>query len=260
MSHGMYRGFFAEFYDILHAGLTDVDAYIGFARKFGPDVLELGSGTGRILIRMARAGFQVTGIDSSDDMIARCQHKLGFEDESVRSRVTIVRQDVTRFRLDKQFDLIIAPCNFINHLVEPTSVIQTLRNVKRHLKPSGVFIMDVSVPDVGYMVKMNGVQRTATFEHPLTGTTLIYRCTTVYDFINQMEHNDVYLEERDETGSVLRNAAYSDTMAYYFPRELKLMLEMSGLKVFHEQGSLHENVPISADSTEMVFFAGKCAR
>ena len=251
----MYSGFFTEFYDILHAGLTDVDAYVEFARKFGPDVLELGSGTGRILKPLARAGFRVTGIDSSDDMIARCQVRLALEDEAVRSKATIVRQDVTKFQLGKRFDLIIAPCNMLNHFLEPGLLIRALRNVKRHLKPTGVFILDNGIPDIPYMVDINRVERIAAFEHPLTGTKLIHRCTTTYDFANQLEYNTVHLEEYDEVDNLLREAAYTSTMTYYFPRELRLILEMSGFELFHEQGSLHQDCPIDAGSTEMVFFA-----
>jgi len=255
MAQKMYSGFFTEFYDILHAGLTDVDSYIEFARKFGPDILELGSGTGRILIPLARAGFSVAGVDYSDDMIARCRAKLELEHESVKAKAAIVKQDVTQLKLDRKFDLIIAPCNMINHFLEPAPLIKMFRGVKRHLKPTGVFILDNSIPDIPYMVDINRVERIAAFEHPLTGTKIIDRFTSTYDFVNQLEHNVIHLEEYDEEHNLLREASYSITMAYYFPRELRLMLEMAGLEVFHEQGSLDEDIPIGADSTQMVLFA-----
>lgn len=70
-----------------------------------------------------------------------------------------------------------------------------------------------------------------------------------------MEHTAVHLEEYDDTDKLLRKAAYSTTMTYHFPRELRAMLEAAGLEVFHEQGSLHEDCPIGPGSTEMVFFA-----
>ncbi|NLC16229.1 MAG: methyltransferase domain-containing protein [Firmicutes bacterium] len=255
MPQEMYSGFFAEFYDILHAGLTDVDSYLEFARRFGPDILELGCGTGRILIPLARAGFRITGIDCSDHMIARCQAKLSLEDESVRSRVNIVRQDVTGFELENRFNLIIAPCNMLNHFPDHKVLIAMLRCVKRHLRPQGVFILDNSIPDIPYMVDVNRVERIAVFEHPLTGTKLVHRFTATYDFVSQLEHTAVHLEEYDDTDKLLRKAAYSTTMTYHFPRELRAMLEAAGLEVFHEQGSLHEDCPIGPGSTEMVFFA-----
>ncbi len=250
----LYSGFFAEFYDILHAGLSDVDSYVKFGQTYGPDILELGSGTGRILVPLAKAGCNVTGVDLSDDMIARCLAKINLENEVLKSRVAIVNQDISQLDLGKKFDLIIAPCNMINHFCEPPKLKQALGCVKNHLKPKGVFILDNSIPDIPYMVYINRVERIFTFEHPLTGTKIVNRLTSTYDFIHQLEHNSVYLKEYDNKGNMLRKANCSATMAYFFPRELKLILEFSGLEVFHEQGTLLENSPIGPDSTEMVFF------
>lgn len=250
----LYSGFFAEFYDILHANLSDIDSYVEFGKSYGPEILELGSGTGRILIPLAQAGFNVTGVDLSDHMIARCLAKINPENKALKKRVTISKQDITELDLGKKFDLIIAPCNLINHFVEQAKLKQALDCIVNHLKQTGVFILDSSIPDIPYMVYMNCIERIFTFEHPLTGTKIVNRLTSTYDFIHQLEHNLIYLEEYDETGNLLREANSSGTMAYFFPRELKLILEFSGLEVFHEQGSLLANSPIGPDSTEMVYF------
>lgn len=250
----MYDGFFAEFYDILHAGLADVNSYIEFGNRFGPDILELGSGTGRILIPLANEGFNVTGVDSSKDMIARCLGKLALENKAVRSRLTLVNQNVTRLKLGRKFDLIIAPCNMMNHFTDPADLAQTFHSVVRHLKQKGVFIFDVSVPNIPYMVYINGVERVFNFEHPLTGTKIVNRFVSTYDFVKQLEQNSIHLEEYDETDNLLREAHHTGTMTYFFPRELRTMLESKGLRIFHEQGSLMESKPIDDDSSEMVFF------
>lgn len=249
-----YSGFFAEFYDIIHAGLGDVESWIEFGRRFGPGILELGSGTGRITIPLAKAGFTVTGIDLSDDMIRRYKAKLALEDEGTRSRVSIVKGDITRFQLERQFDLAIAPCNVINHLWEPGKLSQALTRARHHLKDSGVFILDNSIPDIQYMAGVNGVERVFEFEHPLTGTRIVDRFKSNYDFVNQLEHDSITIEEYDDSGNLLRHATSQGTMAYFFPRELRLLLESSGFAIFHEQGSLLEDSPIGPESTEMVFF------
>ena len=106
-----FSGFFAEFYDILHAGLADVDAYVEFAKRYGPALLELGCGTGRILVPLARAGLEVTGVDRSEDMLELCRQKLAYEDEEVRSRARLMRADTRDLALNKRFDLVLAPCN-----------------------------------------------------------------------------------------------------------------------------------------------------
>ncbi|HOK65121.1 MAG TPA: class I SAM-dependent methyltransferase [Bacillota bacterium] len=252
-----YAGFFAEFYDIIHAGLGDVDGWIEFGHRFGPDILELGVGTGRIAIPLALAGFNVTGVDNSDDMIKRCQMKLSYEDERTRGRISIVKDDITCFDLNKQFDLIIAPCNVICHLWQPGKLHDTLSCVKEHLKSSGTFILENSLPDIPYMVRTNDIVQVFEFEHPLTGNTIVSRYKTRYDFLNQLKYDWIELEEYDDTGALLRDALCEDTMTYFFPRELRLMLDACGFFILEERGSLLEASPIGPESTEMVFVCRK---
>jgi SAM-dependent methyltransferase len=252
-----YEGFFAEFYDILHAGLKDTDAWIEFGRCFGPDILELGIGTGRIAIPLALAGFNVTGLDLSDDMIKRCQIKLSYEEECTRERVSIVKADMSSFDLKKKFDLITAPCNVINHLWEPGELLQTLSCVRNHLKDSGTFILDNSIPDIAYMVSVNDTVQAFEFEHPLTGNKIVDRIKSVYDFVNQLEYDRIELEEYDDAGELLRYVLCEDTLTYFFPRELRFILEASGFVILEQRGSLLEGSPIGPQSTEMVFVCKK---
>lgn len=115
-----------------------------------------------------------------------------------------------------------------------------------------MFILDNSIPDIQYMAGVNGVERVFEFEHPLTGTRIVDRFKSNYDFVNQLEHDSITIEEYDDSGNLLRHATSQGTMAYFFPRELRLLLESSGFAIFHEQGSLLEDSPIGPESTEMV--------
>lgn len=251
-----FSGFFAEFYDILHAGLSDVEAYVQFARKYGPRILELGSGTGRILIPLACAGFQVTGVDLSDDMIAMCRRKLDYESPEVRARVRLIKGNIIDLDLSETFDLVIAPCNLINCLTGPGEALALMRSARRHLRDGGVFILDNSIPDIPYMMQSNGVTKTFEFTHPLTGTTITDTFTAHYDFTLQLEKDHIILEERDGD-RLLRREETECTLTFFFPREIRGMLECAGFEVFHEQGSIIEDVPIDSNAGEMVFFCRK---
>ncbi len=252
-----YSDFFAEFYDILHAGLSDVDCYIRYAERCGRpsevNVLELGCGTGRILIPLANAGFPVTGVDLSDDMLALCKMRLSFERDAVQSRTRIVKADVTQLALGEKFDLVIAPCNFLNHFLSPADAGAVLRRAKEHLKNTGTLVLDHSIPNIPWMVASSGITQTFEFTHPLTGTTIIDRFTATYDFVRQLETNHIALEEYSE-GDLLRKDEAVVKLTYYFPREIRLMLEAAGFEIVHEQGSLEEDRPIDDQSGEMVFF------
>lgn len=129
-----YVGLFAEFYDMLHSDLSDVQTYVSWAQEYGPSVLELGSGTGRILLPMVRAGVEVTGIELSEDMLRLCRQKLEKETREVRNRVTLVHGDMREIQLGKQYDLIIAPCNVLNHFLNTEELLGVLCRVREHLK------------------------------------------------------------------------------------------------------------------------------
>lgn len=288
VKQGEFGGFFAEFYDILHAGLGDVGAYVRYASRYcgplkqlpgdglpsdglpsgtvssgtpgiakaGSSILELGSGTGRILIPLAAAGFHVTGVDNSDDMIALCKEKLNRESPSTQERTRVIKGNVVDLDLGETFDLVIAPCNLLSCLTDRGEALSLLKTAKRHLQDNGVFILDCSIPDVRLMIESNGVTRTFEFTHPVTGTTIIDRFTPHYDFVNQLETDHIVLEER-YGDTLLRRAETTDTLAFYFPREVRLMLDSAGLRVFHEQGSVTEDIPLDEHAGEMVFFARK---
>jgi len=251
-----FTGLFAEIYDILHSGLSDVEAYVGYGHRFGKKILELGSGTGRVLIPLARAEMQVTGVDVSDDMLGICEHKLGNECPDTQKRIRLIKADVIDLQLNDVFDLIIAPCNLINCLTGPGEGLALLRSAKRHLKDGGVFILDNSVPDISDMVRSDGVTMTYNFTHPTTGTAIRDIFTARYNFCLQTETDHIILEERDGD-KLLRRAETEDTLTFYMPRELRMMFGPAGLQIFHEQGSIMKDVPIDAGAREMVFFCRK---
>ena len=80
-------GFVAEFYDFIepYRQRPDVDFYIELAQQSGGPVLEVGCGTGRILLPVARSGVTITGLDLSTGMLEICRRKLAQEPAEVQS-------------------------------------------------------------------------------------------------------------------------------------------------------------------------------
>jgi cyclopropane fatty-acyl-phospholipid synthase-like methyltransferase len=76
----------SEFYDY-HAKRGDVEFYVALATESGGPVLEIGCGTGRLLIPTARAGVHITGLDNSEEMLEICRRKLEDEPTKVKGRV-----------------------------------------------------------------------------------------------------------------------------------------------------------------------------
>ena len=88
---------FAEVYDAIYEGRDDTGLWLEIAAgAAGRPILELGCGTGRVLLPLARAGHEVTGIDLSERMLDVCRAKLRLEPPEVRERVQLLcrRHDV----------------------------------------------------------------------------------------------------------------------------------------------------------------------
>src|SRR5690349_3551008 len=86
----------AEFYDYIPRYLArgDVRFYAEVARRYGETVLEIGCGTGRILLPIASSGARVVGIDASEAMLARARQRVDDAPEDVRARVeALLRRD-----------------------------------------------------------------------------------------------------------------------------------------------------------------------
>src|SRR6266511_2832821 len=130
----------------LYAARQDVAFYIEEAKATRGTVLEVGCGTGRILLPIARAGCDITGIDSSRQMLERCRTNLAAEPAAVQGRVRLVLNEMSRFNLGATYPLIIAPFRVVQHLTTVDDQLRFLDVVARHLAPGGRFIFDVFNP------------------------------------------------------------------------------------------------------------------
>ena len=244
-----FQGFFSEFFDMLHEGCEDAEIYPVLLKSYGSRILELGSGTGRLAIPLAEAGFNVTGIEYEADMIAVMEKK-----PYPRDRLRVLRGDARSFALDERFDVVLLACNFLNHFPDARDVLAVLRRCREHLLPRGCVIIDCSAPDTEYMVKSNGKEEALTF---MTGSGSEIRDYFLprYDLLNQIEEDTIRLEEWRE-GKLLRSACTEEKLTWYYPRELRSLIDEAGLRVRWESdrlsidGSSH---PILPDACNMVF-------
>ncbi|MDR7000388.1 methyltransferase domain-containing protein [Neobacillus niacini] len=101
--------------------------------------LDLACGTGELSIRFAKEGFDVTGVDLSEDMLAVARAKS----EEQGMSISFYQQDMTKLEGHGQFDIIGIFCDSLNYLKTEEDVIQTFSSVHQHLKPGGLFIFDV---------------------------------------------------------------------------------------------------------------------
>jgi SAM-dependent methyltransferase len=144
----------ADLYDHIkpYRDRPDVDFFVESAKDAGSPVLEIGCGTGRVLIPTARAGVEIVGLDLSPDMLAVCRERLGSESASVQERVKLVRGDMRRFDLGRTFNLVTIPFRPFQHLLAVEDQLACLANVRAHLVDRGTVILDLFNPSLEYLV------------------------------------------------------------------------------------------------------------
>lgn len=138
-----YSGNYAQFYDfIMKDGTYDMEIYKSQANACeGDKVLELACGTGRVGIELAKMGYQVTGIDISEDMLSLYQEKVKKGGRRLKERIHTIKGDITNFCLDEKFDLIIFPAITIC-LFNDEQIQEIFKCVKQHLTEHGRFVLD----------------------------------------------------------------------------------------------------------------------
>jgi len=163
----------------LYQQRRDVQFYVSEAERVQGRVLELGCGTGRILLPIARAGRDITGIDASAHMLDRCRSKLDGEPEEVRRRVVLHQSDVREFELGERFALVIAPFRVFQHMTTIDDQLRLLGAVARHLEPGGRFVFDVFNPNFAALLSADGTEHEDTPDQQLPDSRLFRRTARV---------------------------------------------------------------------------------
>jgi SAM-dependent methyltransferase len=136
------RAAVARFYDLDREPLADLPFYVSRVPSADARVLELGCGTGRITVPLARHCGFIHGIELSEAMLEICRAKLG-EAPALAQKMYVGLGDITNFDLGTTFDLIIAPYRVLQNLETDEEVAGLFRCIRRHLATSGTCILNV---------------------------------------------------------------------------------------------------------------------
>ena len=135
----------AKYYDLNPEVPDDIPFYKGLMPSPDCAVLELGCGTGRVLVPLVHCCAYIHGIDLSEAMTSRCREKLRHDRIPVR-KAHVQVGDITSFDLGRKFDLIIAPFRVFQNLETDKEVGGFFDGVQRHLSPKGTCILNVFNP------------------------------------------------------------------------------------------------------------------
>jgi SAM-dependent methyltransferase len=222
----------------------DIDWYGALADERAREgtVLELGIGSGRIAIPIARSGHRVIGLDRMPEMLEHLHAKLralGRAGEAPSGTIETKVGDMTDIPLpDACVELVIAPFNCLMHLYTWQDLLACFRSVFRVLKPGGTFAFDVLLPDLEWLL-LDPEQRHAVtrFTHPRTGEKMIYSTNHTYDPDTQVCHIRLYYDE----GTRLRARAEPRQVVHLahrqiFPEEVRALLSWAGFEIESQTG------------------------
>jgi SAM-dependent methyltransferase len=217
--------------------------YQELAEQTGGPVLEIGCGTGRLTIPLARAGIVVTGLDIVPGMLERARQKAG--DLPVRW----VEADVRQFQLDTRFRLIFATTGVIEHMLARGDQEALLARVREHLAPGGLFALDVALPRLVSGGEMVEEQPWFSYEDE-QGRMVQVSGTSRYDPATQINVETAVRRWRDGDD---REQVHRAPLALRFSElhEVVELLEHSGFTVMAQYGD-YQRGPLVVDSKTLI--------
>ncbi len=245
----------APWYDLLHARLVeDIPLILAVADQIGGPILELGCGTGRLLLPLARAGRQVTGVDNSAEMLTIAQSKLALEPAAVSQRVALISADMTTLSLSPDsFALAIVGYNTIMH-VPGARLPDLLGRLARCLHPGGHLLLDIANP-----LLIADLEETTAFEmeealfDPVQGLTITPYARSRLDVTRQILFVD-WLYEFSRPDQPAQSLRLNEAFHYLLPHEWDLQLTQAGFHLSALWGD-YDRSPLTEESPRLLALA-----
>lgn len=226
---------YPEYYDAHHESWNaiDRDFFLDYARQCGSPILELACGTGRLLIPIAEAGYEITGIDFNANMLAECRKKV--EKTGLEGRVQLIHGNMADFDLPrKDFSLVFIAFRSFTHLWTQADQIACLQRAYDHLRPGGLFILDIYAPSFEYLARTEpdiGQTFRDKFELPNGHSVTRWDRRVELDIVNQINHTEIEYEEFDGEGNYVGSKIIPIFTRFTFRWELQLLLERVGFEL-----------------------------
>jgi ubiquinone/menaquinone biosynthesis C-methylase UbiE len=134
-----YYGLVASTWDLGRGDTTnwpDRPFYLEIIRQYGEPVLDIGCGTGRLILDFLQQGIDIDGLDNSPEMIAICRAKA----EKLKLSPNLYEQDMETLDLPRKYRTIIGPSSVLQLITDRDTALETLRHFFAHLQPGGVFV------------------------------------------------------------------------------------------------------------------------
>jgi 2-polyprenyl-3-methyl-5-hydroxy-6-metoxy-1,4-benzoquinol methylase len=236
----------AQIYDVQDEGYEeDYPLTEQWARSLGGPLLDLACGTGRMAIRLAELGYQVTGVDITPEMIARARQKAAKQSVSIEWVVA----DARTFHLQKQFPFIYMLENVFQFFLTRADQEAMLARVREHLLPQGCFLFETRNPTTRNLV-VGRRPEPQTFTLP-DGGQLVITEQHYYDPMTQIQHYTRHFTFH-HPGGHHEEKTVRTALRYVYPQEMEALLFYNGLHIRACYGSWQQE-PLTATSPSMIY-------
>jgi SAM-dependent methyltransferase len=246
----------ARYYDLLHNELTrDIQFVAKLAEQTGDPILEIGCGTGRLLLPLARKGYRATGVDASEDMLTIARAKLNAENKAVQERVLLHHSDFNEAQLPGEFGLAVIAYNTLMHF-GPASLAFCLNNIRRHVRQGGMLFVDVDNPTEVHDSSQDGLLFLDRAVHDVERDEMVtLSVSSTGDGESQTRDTVWLVDVSPVSGGPLNRIIATATLHYYFVHQLQQIFEAAGFRVLSQYGDYDLSPYLAEQSPRLLLLA-----
>jgi SAM-dependent methyltransferase len=248
---------YAHYYDLLYHDkdyVSEVNFLLKLLEFHAPHastILELGCGTGAHAILLAKHGYKIAGIDFSEEMIDRANHRLQQFPAKIINDVRFTIGDIQSIRLNQKYDVILSLFHVFSYQIDNNSLLAAFATVKEHLQPGGIFIFDVWYGSA--VLSDRPTVRIKRAENEQFKLTRIAE-PKLYPNENLVEVNyQVFIQNKREGNT--NELQETHRMRYFFKPEIESFLQQFDLRVISSREWISDKNP-GLDTWGVYFVVG----
>jgi SAM-dependent methyltransferase len=226
--------------------LEDTAFYLEAAKTAGGPVLELGCGTGRLVLPLLETGLEIHGLDASAAMLEMARQKKASLPTEAAQRLHLHLGDMSAFDLNQRFALIMIAFRSFQILTTPEAQRQCLDCIRKHLAPGGRVIINLFDPR--YDLILPGRQESVTpprqWLHPVSGNPVtVETLERINEPLSQTLCERWLFTETDSNKTLLRQEEEMLCIRWTFLYEMRHLVESCGFVVEAEYSDFHRSPP-----------------
>lgn len=229
-----YQGAMAQFWDLLRGDTSkweDRPFYLQIIEESGQPVLDIGCGTGRLLLDYMQQGIDIDGVDNSPEMLALCRQKA----QQLGLQPALYQQGMETLALPRTYRTILVPSSSFQLVIEPEDASKALQRFFQHLIPGGTLVMaflSYHTGDNKEPIVTGEWQQEVT--RPEDGATVRRWSRSTIDRVNQLEHTeDRYDVIRNGEVVASESLSRSPATRIYTQAQVVKLMESAGFTNVH---------------------------